>query len=65
MIKKNINSFSNLIDQINYLKSFLTEKETGTDQKLKDLKQKFNKSVFPVVIANIKKKRLCTYLFNI
>jgi hypothetical protein len=55
--KKNTNSFSlNLIDQINYLKSFLTEKEFGTDQKFKDLKQKFSKSVFPVVIANIKKK---------
>lgn len=55
--KKNTNYFSlNLIDQINYLKSFLTEKEFGTDQKFKDLKQKFSKSVFPIVIANIKKK---------
>ena len=62
--KKNTNHFSsNLIDQINYLKSFLTEKEFGTDQKFKDLKQKFSKSVFPIVIANIK-KRLCTYIFN-
>ena len=55
--KKNTNFFSlNLIDQINYLKSFLTEKEFGTDQRFKDLKQKFSKSVFPIVIANIKKK---------
>ena len=54
--KININSSSNLIDQINFLKSFLTEKETVRVQELKNLKERFNKSVFPVVIANIKKK---------
>ena len=54
--KININSSTNLIDQINFLKSFLTEKETVRVQELKNLKERFNKSVFPVVIANIKKK---------
>ena len=54
--KININASSNLIDQINFLKSFLTEKETVRVQELKNLKERFNNSVFPVVIANIKKK---------
>tara|TARA_E500000178_G_scaffold33998_1_gene30817 strand:- start:1577 stop:2626 length:1050 start_codon:yes stop_codon:yes gene_type:complete len=53
---RKIDKCSDIIDQVNYLKSFLLEDNTSKDSKLNNLKAKFIKSKFPVVLANIKKK---------
>lgn len=53
---KKTDKCSDTIDKINYLKSFLLEANFSKDLKLNNLKEKFNKSKFPVVLANIKKK---------
>jgi len=51
-----IDKCSGTIDQVNYLKSFLFESNSSKDLKLNNLKDKFIKSKFPVVLANIKRK---------
>ena len=53
---RKIDKCSDIVDQINYLKRFLLEDNTSKDLKLNNLKAKFIKSKFPVVLANIKKK---------
>ena len=55
-INKNPSFCSDTIDQVNYLKSFLLNEGSSKDLKFKYLKEKFIKSKFPVVLANIKTK---------
>ncbi len=53
---KKTDNCSDTIDQVNYLKSFLLEEGSSNNLKLNYLKERFIKSKFPVVLANIKKK---------
>ena len=52
----NSSSLSNLIDQVSYLKNFISEKNLAKDSWFKEIRENFIKSRFPVVIANLKKK---------
>ena len=55
-IDKSSSFCEDTIDQINYLKSFLLDENSSKNFKFQDIKKKFIKSKFPVVLANIKKK---------
>ena len=55
-VNKNLSFCSNTIDKINYLKSNISKKKLSNDNEFLYLKDKLMKSIFPVVLSNIKKK---------
>ena len=55
-IDKSLSFCSDLIDKVNYFKNFLLDKNISKNVKFNNFKEKFMKSKFPVVIANLKNK---------